>query len=300
MPHRDEARIHAWLDGELDAAESARVSELVARDGDWAAAAAEARGLIAASSRIIAALDRVPGHVVPRKQPSWRSGRGSMIRAAALILVFASAATLWRFGGRDHLIRGQVEPAQPAPASPTPSAVAIPKQAISSTKVPVTGTTASKTDQKADGQPSILARTSANSDLARQPNEPKAVDSLRVASPAPPAIAQSAAAATAGAARDVVGGAPVLRTESGLTNLRKDLPLASALKVRAAAKATRSSGAGSRCFETRQPADSAVRVLKLPAAALADSLKLGVLQLRGDSLLRARRLFAMAVRCPEP
>ena len=259
MPHRDEARIHAWLDGELDAAESARVSELVARDGDWAAAAAEARGLIAASSRIIAALDRVPGHVVPRKQPSWRSGRGSMIRAAALILVFASAATLWRFGGRDHLIRGQVEPAQPGPVSPTPSAVAIPKQAISSTKVPVPGTTASKTDQKADGQPSILARTSANSDLARQPNEPKAVDSLRVAFPAPPAIAQSAAA-----------------------------------------KATLSTGAGSRCFETRQPADSAVRVLKLPAAALADSLKLGVLQLRGDSLLRARRLFAIAVRCPEP
>lgn len=70
MPRRDErpdeAMIHAWLDGELDAAEAARVERLVAEDAEWAASAAEARGLIAASSRILGALDLVAGDVIPR------------------------------------------------------------------------------------------------------------------------------------------------------------------------------------------------------------------------------------------
>lgn len=70
MPRRDEfpddAMIHAWLDGELGAVEAARVERLVAEDAEWAAAAAEARGLIAASSRILAALDVVAGDVIPR------------------------------------------------------------------------------------------------------------------------------------------------------------------------------------------------------------------------------------------
>ena len=102
MPHPEEGLIHAWLDGELDTADSARVSELVARDREWASAAAEARGLIAASSRLAGALDRVPGNVVPGRRPFSGSGRWSMIRAAAMILILASAATLRRFEGRDR------------------------------------------------------------------------------------------------------------------------------------------------------------------------------------------------------
>lgn len=70
MPRRDErvdeGLIHAWLDGELDAVEAARVEQLVAEDAEWGAAAAEARGLIAASSRILGALDVVAGDVIPR------------------------------------------------------------------------------------------------------------------------------------------------------------------------------------------------------------------------------------------
>lgn len=65
MPRPDEGLIHAWLDGELDAAEAARVAKLVAEDADWGAAAAEARGLVAASSRILGALDVVAGDVIP-------------------------------------------------------------------------------------------------------------------------------------------------------------------------------------------------------------------------------------------
>lgn len=74
MSHPDEGLIHAWLDGELDAEEAARVERLVAEDAAWAAAAAEARGLIAASARILSHLDSVPGDVLPVDS---RSGGGA-------------------------------------------------------------------------------------------------------------------------------------------------------------------------------------------------------------------------------
>jgi hypothetical protein len=65
MSHPDEGTIHAWLDGELTAPESAKLELRLTVDPEFAAAVAEARGLIAASSRIIGALDAVPGNVIP-------------------------------------------------------------------------------------------------------------------------------------------------------------------------------------------------------------------------------------------
>lgn len=65
MPRPDEGLIHEWLDGELSPEEAARVEEMVRTDAEWAAAAAEARGLVAASSRILSALDTVAGDVIP-------------------------------------------------------------------------------------------------------------------------------------------------------------------------------------------------------------------------------------------
>src|SRR3990172_4769402 len=102
MPHPDEGLIHAWLDGELDAAESARIEALVRSDPEWAAAAAEARGLAAASARIIAALDDVggtsrpgeataPAGMAPRRRRPWW-----MMRAAALLVVVAGTAIVLR------------------------------------------------------------------------------------------------------------------------------------------------------------------------------------------------------------
>jgi len=67
MSHPDEGLIHTWLDGELDRVEAARVEALVRDDPAWAAAAAEARGFIAASSRIAGMLDDVPANVLPPK-----------------------------------------------------------------------------------------------------------------------------------------------------------------------------------------------------------------------------------------
>ena len=60
MWHLDEGTIHAWLDGALSADEARRVEAHVGSCTTCADAVAEARGLIAASSRILTALDEVP------------------------------------------------------------------------------------------------------------------------------------------------------------------------------------------------------------------------------------------------
>lgn len=61
----DDGMIHEWLDGELDSAKATELEALVTSSPVFAARVAEARGLLAASSRILSALDEVPGNVLP-------------------------------------------------------------------------------------------------------------------------------------------------------------------------------------------------------------------------------------------
>jgi hypothetical protein len=78
--HIDEGTLHAWLDGALGAEDSARVEAHVASCAACGAAAAEARGLVAAASRILTALDDVPGGVAP-----GMGGRGAGVRFSASV-----------------------------------------------------------------------------------------------------------------------------------------------------------------------------------------------------------------------
>lgn len=68
MTHIDEGTIHAWLDSALPPDEAARVEAHVRGCEQCSAAVAEARGFIAASSRILSALDDVPGGVIPQER----------------------------------------------------------------------------------------------------------------------------------------------------------------------------------------------------------------------------------------
>jgi anti-sigma factor RsiW len=161
MQHPDEGTIHAWLDGELDAAESARIEALVASDAAWAAAAAEARGLIAASSRIARALDHVPGKVVPagRRAPARRWW---MARVAALLVVVAGTAIVWRRGTVPETI-GDVAPklqsARPAApvSAPAPGAARAltnaPRVQATAKQPPVTRTLADRVPTPAPAAP---------------------------------------------------------------------------------------------------------------------------------------------------
>jgi hypothetical protein len=112
MQHLDEGTIHAWLDGALPNDEARAVEAHVAECAACADAVAEARGLIAASSRILSALDGVPaihaddeggeddgglrlilerGHRAPPKR--WLRGPG-LAAAAVVVLAIGTVAVI--------------------------------------------------------------------------------------------------------------------------------------------------------------------------------------------------------------
>lgn len=76
--HPDEGLIHAWLDDALSAAEAQRLAAHVRTCAACQARVAEARGLIAGASRIVAALD----DVAPGTRPGWAQSAVSQGGAA--------------------------------------------------------------------------------------------------------------------------------------------------------------------------------------------------------------------------
>lgn len=103
--HPEEGTLHAYIDGELSPVEAASLEAHVAGCESCAASLAEARGLVAAAARAIAALDVAPSS--PRSAPSTRTAavpirrtirapifRPSYARAAALLLLVGGTAVV--------------------------------------------------------------------------------------------------------------------------------------------------------------------------------------------------------------
>jgi len=101
MQHPDEGMIHSWLDGALSAEEAARVDSHVRECASCAAAVAEARGFIAASSRILTALDDVPRGVLPAVPAKRRYFPVAWRAAAAMLIVAGGSFVVMRDGGQD-------------------------------------------------------------------------------------------------------------------------------------------------------------------------------------------------------
>lgn len=162
MSRPDEGLIHAWLDGELDAADAARVEALVCDDPEWAAAAAEARGLIAASERILSSLDTAPGGVIPDTSTANRaadqsrtgsmagSGRMAstapgrrrtmpwwMARAAAVIVVVTGVTFVLARDPAPTSVDSLATVEAEQPARTRADSVAPPAAAVASTPVPL-------------------------------------------------------------------------------------------------------------------------------------------------------------------
>ena len=92
--HPDEGTIHAWLDGALDAPAAARIAEHVRSCESCTERVAEARGLIAGASRIVASLDDVPaGTRAGWAQSAPESGAGLAPSSARE----RGEGTLWRW-----------------------------------------------------------------------------------------------------------------------------------------------------------------------------------------------------------
>ncbi|HEX6058785.1 MAG TPA: zf-HC2 domain-containing protein [Gemmatimonadaceae bacterium] len=113
--HLDEGTIHAWLDGALDADEGARIERHAASCAACAAMVAEARGLVAAASRILTRLDDVPAGVTPpatlgaperaRADDLARARRRRWIPAAWMVSAAAAAAVTVLLVSRDDIAR---------------------------------------------------------------------------------------------------------------------------------------------------------------------------------------------------
>ena len=111
MQHLDEGTIHSWLDGALSADEAARVEAHVAECPECAAAVAEARGFIAASSRILTALDNVPRGVVPAAASVKWYNRAAWRAAAAVLVVAVGSLVVVNNSGRSKFAAETVAPA---------------------------------------------------------------------------------------------------------------------------------------------------------------------------------------------
>jgi anti-sigma factor RsiW len=101
MQHPDEGTIHSWLDGALSADEAARVETHVKDCPECAAAVAEARGFIAAASRILTALDNAPRGVIPASAPKKRIDPIVWRVAATLLVVAGGTFAVLKSGGRE-------------------------------------------------------------------------------------------------------------------------------------------------------------------------------------------------------
>ncbi len=303
MPHPDEGLIHAWLDGELDTAESARVEALVASDAAWAAAAAEARGLIAASARIVGTLDRVPANVIPQAAPRRPVRRWAWSAAAALVLMAGSAIVLKR---------GSVELPPPVPAPAEVHATAPPQlsaPAVGGASAPVAKTTPSKAAPTLANAPAVKEESNSKKkdlyikkQIDAQPELTRDKDAM-IASGA--GVSAGRAAPSAGAPAAALGGAA--RANASIADARAGEPQPPAAAPSLALQSERrtfsakAAAPSPNCFEQREPPDSAMRIIRLDAGQLADSVRLERLTLRGDTLAAVHgRLRAVRAPCPAP
>ena len=132
MQHLDEGTIHAWLDGELPPAEREAAEAHVASCDECKAAVAEARGFIAASSRILTALDAVPGGVLPasstaafvkkRAPAKFTISRAWMAAAAVLVLSTATVIAVRPRGDAAAPLAAAAPTEQRALNAPAPKA----------------------------------------------------------------------------------------------------------------------------------------------------------------------------------
>lgn len=197
MQHPDEGTIHAWLDGQLAIDEANEISSHLSDCPECAAMVAEARGLVAASTRILTALDDVPAGVLPalaEKRPTpvvvRRWYQRTDIRAAAALLFVAGGSLLVVRRGEHAAISPQAMTAvqQTSSGDTVATAAEKPESAASAEK------------SRASNAPSPTAPMRAQ--VATPAEAPRAVDAApriadRTAAPAPVKAAAKASPSTA-------------------------------------------------------------------------------------------------------
>ena len=235
MQHPDEGTIHAWLDGQLPQEEAAEVEAHTATCAECAAIVAEARGLIAASSRIVSALDIVPAGVIPerilRKRPWYATAQ---FRAAAAVAFFAAASMIVlrdRSGAslEDSAARVvassrlQVEQTQaPATASGPAAQRDANRSASSANKVAADQATSRRVAGKSAAK--VSEQDEAGSEAAASVSPPPALAAAAAVAPEPllraePVVVTAQSARSQFANADAVS-LEVVRADSGAANVK--------------------------------------------------------------------------------
>jgi hypothetical protein len=246
MQHPDEGTIHAWLDGELPAEESASLEKHVAECAACTAAVAEARGFIAASSRIVSSLDNVPGNVIPMARPHRRAWYAStQFRAAAAVLVVAGASLLvFQNGNQPKMTRVMSDAAssQAATAGAAERSSAEPPKAETGTEMmnaPVTPPSPAMPSEQALRKERALlgtARGEVRADAVQQQAPPPPAQKI---APSAPAIQQQSrvlneAVVTGVATReeaDIAAGLREIRSDTTTAGITTVYELAGGVRV---------------------------------------------------------------------
>lgn len=204
MQHPDEGTIHSWLDNALSAEEAARVESHVAECAQCAATVAEARGFIAASSRILTALDDVPRGVVPAV-PARKRDLRVLWRAAAAVLVVAGGSLIVMRDGEE--MRPSLSVSDSVSAESKPPATGVDAAATAQARVPTTSPQSDASVASASG-----SKRRATS-LTVRPSEPRtSVDRPLFAKGAPQEMGVSGRAAGAQAAPVDLAAPTIART----------------------------------------------------------------------------------------
>lgn len=237
MQHPDEGTIHTWLDEALPDEEARAIETHVASCAPCAALVAEARGLSARASRILGALDDVPGSVVPTRAraprtvqaPWWRRPAVAAAAAMAIVATGTTMAVTRDWGSRssprmeavselvlpptevpavvnvDTTAPESVAERAPAPASPSPERGqrALEAEAAQLKSAPVTtGIVTSVQEEALESRPALDARSrseaSRMADLGVAAPPPSPAAREQVAAGAPRLLARSGNAISSG------------------------------------------------------------------------------------------------------
>ena len=240
MEHLDEGMAHAWIDGELSADETVAIEAHLQTCGSCAAIVAEARGFVAATSRIVSQLDHVSAGVIPAvattRPAALRARRGWWRHPAFAVAAVLGVTTMsWLSlrstnGGMVPTSASEHAPAGDiTTAASTPASTSAPADASASTVAPaakLAKARARETRVSADAGAGAAARPDAQRLAVRDEAE-----ALRAIAPTPtaalPTVTAEKASFAAGA-RGVIDSVALRRADAaGVT------PLAAQARTRA-------------------------------------------------------------------
>lgn len=231
MLHPDEGTVHAWLDGQLSAEAGAELERHIATCSECAAAVAEARGLVAASSRILSALDAVPSGVIPERPAPVFVASPKVVRkrrfydmpatraAAAVLVVGAGAFGITRMLGVSERA-GSLASIESAADSALPPVAEFSTAAPSPAAPPAV----------AQSSGASGAGSSARDGARAEKRVPAATPTLAAEAPSAPQVAVSdrVNAAPVPAPSPVVDNQQVAVAESSASERRQDMAVAAA------------------------------------------------------------------------